>query len=104
MSLSTTLEHGVLTVYLPPVLGLDNRHELLEAIYGETRRFLRLRLDASAIADIDAAGLGMLARAARLARDQTSQAPLLRAPTESAVQRLLSVGLLSSFDLEPTQP
>lgn len=103
MSFSATLERGVLTVYLPPVLGLDNRHALIDAIEGEKRGFLRLRLDASAVTDIDTAGLGILARAVRLAQDRTSQAPLLCAPTESAVQLLRSVGLLNSFDLEPRQ-
>lgn len=100
MTYDSTLEGGVLTVYLPPVLRLDNRHGLTDAIEGENRRFVRLRLDASAVTDIDAAGLGILARAIRFARDKTSQAPLLREPTDCAVQLLRSVGLLNSFDVE----
>lgn len=103
MSFKATLERGVLTVYLPPVLGLENRQGLIDAIEAEKRRFLRVRLDASAVTDIDGAGLGILARAVRLARDRTSQAPLLRAPTESAIQRLQSVGLAKSFDVEAAE-
>jgi anti-anti-sigma regulatory factor len=100
MTYDARLESGVLTVYLPPVLGLHNRQGLIDAIEGETRRFLRLRLDASLVTDIDAAGLGILARAVRLARDKTSQAPILRSPTDCATQLLRSVGLLNSFDIE----
>jgi hypothetical protein len=89
----------VLTVYLPSVLGLDNRQRLIEAIEGEKRRFLRVRLDASAVTDIDGAGLGILARVVRLARDRTSQAPLLRAPTDCAIPEGGPRLWLSPFDV-----
>ena len=90
---------GMLSLKLPPVLGVHNREMVFRALNAETRTVSRVRLDASAIREMDSAGLGALARVSRWAQERTSQPAILDSPSPYALNLLRSVGLLSIFEL-----
>lgn len=95
-----TLEGGTLTVRLPRTLTVFNRQGLIEGLEAYGGAFTRVRLDAAALGDVDAAGLGMLARVVRFTRDRTGTRPLLRSPSDVVRSLAGGAGLLQFFDLE----
>lgn len=96
----STLEGGVLTVRLPATLTVFNRAGLIEVLEKHDGPVARVRLDAGALGDVDAAGLGMLARVVRFTRDRTGEPPLLRNPSDVVRSLAGSAGLLQFFELE----
>jgi anti-anti-sigma regulatory factor len=93
-------EAGILTVRLPRTLTVFNRHGLIEALEAHGGPFTRVRLDAAALCDVDAAGLGMMARVVRFARDGTGHPPLLRGVQDIPRSLMGSAGLLQYFEME----
>lgn len=100
MDFPLSTEAGILTVRLPRTLTVFNRHGLIEALEAHEGLFERVRLDAVALCDVDAAGLGMLARVVRFARDRTERPPLLRGVQDVARSLMGSAGLLNFFEME----
>lgn len=96
-----TLEGGILTVRLPRTLTVSNRHGLIDGLEGYGGAFTGVCLDAAALGDIDAAGLGMLARVVRFTRDRTGTRPVLRGSSDVVRSLAGAAGLLQFFDLEP---
>ncbi len=95
-----TMEGDTLTVGLPRTLTVLNRQGLVEALEGYDGPYARVRLDATGMGDIDAAGLGMFARVVRFTRDRTGTRPLLRNPSDVVRSLAGSAGLLQFFDVE----
>lgn len=93
-------EGGTLTVRLPRTLTVFNRHGLMEALEAHDGPFTRVCLDAGALGDVDAAGLGMLARVVRFTRDRTGTRPLLRNASDVVRSLAGSAGLLQFFEME----
>jgi anti-anti-sigma regulatory factor len=95
------MEGDTLTIRLPRTLTVFNRQGLMAALEACDTPFARVRLDAAGLGDVDAAGLGMLARVVRFTRDRTGERPLLRASSDVVRSLAGSAGLLQFFDLEP---
>lgn len=100
MDFPVSTEAGILTVRLPRTLTVFNRHGLIEALEAYGDPFARVCVDAAALCDVDAAGLGMLARVVRFARDRTGHPPLLRGVQDVARSLIGSAGLLHFFEVE----
>lgn len=94
------LTGSTLEVELPSSLVLANRRGLIDAVAAGLSAGVRLvRLDASALREIDSAGLGALARVFRLALDATRARPQLAHATPELRERLRAVLLLRHFTL-----
>lgn len=100
MEFEVRVEDGILTVRLPRTLTVFNRHGLMEALEGYAGPFTRVRLDARGLADVDAAGLGMLARVVRFARDGTGSAPIMVGASDVVRSMAGPAGLLQFFEME----
>lgn len=95
-----TMDGDTLTVGLPRTLTVFNRQGLMEALDAHEGPFARVRLDATGLGDVDAAGLGMFARVVRFTRDRTGTRPLLRNPSDVVRSLAGAAGLLQFFDME----
>jgi anti-anti-sigma regulatory factor len=94
MNVPAELADGTLTVYLPESLVVATRADFVDTVAAALREgVLRVRLDASTLATLDAAGIGALVRAGRMARGHTGEQPrlvhcppdVIEALTETAV-------------------
>lgn len=99
LTLAARVDDGVLTIRLPAFLGIENRRLLIRAVERERRPYVRIHLDATHLMSLDSAGMGALARVARLSLDHTSMPPILISPTCSALLLLGSIGLLVMFEV-----
>jgi anti-anti-sigma regulatory factor len=100
LSLAVRITGGTLEVRLPPSLVLNDCRGLIDAVAGSLSAGVRrVRLDASALREIDSAGLGALARVFRLALDATRARPQLAHAGPELRERLRAVLLLRHFEL-----
>lgn len=68
-----------LTVYLPEVLVVATREELVDAVAAALadRRVDHVRIDASSLATLDSAGIAALIRTSRMVCERTAGRPVL---------------------------
>lgn len=103
MSSRTEVVGRTVTLYLPESLVAETRGQtvdaLAEALAGGGLD--RVRLDASALVMLDAAGIGALVRAARITREYTGDRPVLAHCSDAVASALRATAVLPLlFQLE----
>ena len=97
--ISVRMDGRTLEVRLPRSLVVENRMGLIDAVAANLEPGMeRVRLDASALVDLDSAGLGALARVLRMAVDATGAPPLLVDAGPEVRESMRSVLLLRYFE------
>lgn len=96
MSVRTQLAGGVLTVYLSESLVAETRGAMVDALSValEREEVVSVRLDASALVTLDAAGIGALVRAARITREHTGERLVLAHCSQAVVEALTATAVL----------
>jgi anti-anti-sigma regulatory factor len=96
VSVRSELAGGVLTVYLTESLVAETRRAMVDALSValEREEVVSVRLDASALVTLDAAGIGALVRAARIAREHTGERLVLAHCSLAVVEALTATAVV----------
>lgn len=91
-----------LTVYLPESLVGETRAAMMGALVAALSKggIERVRFDAAALVTIDAAGIGALVRASRIAREHTGSRPVLTHFSDAIQAKLIETAVLPTL-VEP---
>lgn len=106
MSTRTQIADGTLTVHLPYSLVAQTRGAVVDALIAalEQGSIRRVRLDASALVNLDAAGIGALVRAARITREHVGERPVLARCSDRVVAALTATAVLPALmEVEPEE-
>jgi len=90
------LAGGILTLYLPESLVVHTRGAMVDALSTalERKGVVSVRLDASALVNIDTAGISALVRAARITRERTGKRLVLARCSLEIVEALTETAVL----------
>ena len=96
MSSRTEVVGRTLTLYLPEALVAETRGETVDALMKALAGggLDRVRLNASALVTLDAAGIGALVRAARITREYTGDRPVLTHGSDAIIRALTVTAVL----------